>query len=101
MLITCPHCSTRNRVAAERLAEKPVCGRCSKELLAGAPVALQDRQRALQQQRRRVADMELVRTLYVAMTRAERYLSQPELTTILTAQAAQAAFVGDRLMLGR
>lgn len=40
MLITCPHCSTRNRVAAERLAEAPVCGRCSKELLAGAPVAL-------------------------------------------------------------
>jgi len=40
MLITCPHCSTRNRVATERLAEAPVCGRCSKELLAGAPVAL-------------------------------------------------------------
>jgi thioredoxin 2 len=40
MLITCPHCSTRNRVAAERLAESPVCGRCSKDLLAGAPVAL-------------------------------------------------------------
>jgi thioredoxin 2 len=40
MLITCPHCSTRNRVAAERLAEAPVCGRCSRELLAGAPVAL-------------------------------------------------------------
>lgn len=40
MLITCPHCSTRNRVAADRLAEEPVCGRCSKELLIGAPVAL-------------------------------------------------------------
>ncbi len=40
MLITCPHCSTRNRVATERLAEAPLCGRCSKELLAGAPVAL-------------------------------------------------------------
>ena len=40
MLITCPHCSTRNRVAAERLAEAPVCGRCSKGLLTGAPVAL-------------------------------------------------------------
>ena len=40
MLITCPHCSTRNRVAIERLAEAPVCGRCSKELLTGAPVAL-------------------------------------------------------------
>jgi thioredoxin 2 len=40
MLITCPHCSTRNRVAIERLAEGPVCGRCSKDLLAGAPVSL-------------------------------------------------------------
>lgn len=40
MLISCPHCSTRNRVATERLAEAPVCGRCTKELLAGAPVAL-------------------------------------------------------------
>lgn len=40
MLITCPHCSTRNRVAPDRLAAEPVCGRCSKELLIGAPVAL-------------------------------------------------------------
>lgn len=40
MLITCPHCSTRNRVAPDRLVEAPVCGRCSKELLRGAPVAL-------------------------------------------------------------
>jgi len=40
MLITCPHCSTRNRVEAARLAESPVCGKCAKELLAGAPVAL-------------------------------------------------------------
>ena len=40
MLITCPHCSTRNRVAPDRIAQAPVCGRCAKELLAGAPVAL-------------------------------------------------------------
>ena len=40
MLITCPHCSTRNRVAVERLADAPTCGRCSRELLAGAPVSL-------------------------------------------------------------
>ena len=40
MLITCPHCSTRNRVAPDRLAEAPACGRCAKELLRGAPVAL-------------------------------------------------------------
>ena len=40
MLITCPHCSTRNRVAPERLSEGPLCGQCSRELLSGAPVAL-------------------------------------------------------------
>lgn len=40
MLIDCPHCSTRNRVAADRLAEGPTCGRCGKDLLSGAPVAL-------------------------------------------------------------
>ena len=40
MLIACPHCSTRNRIALDRLSEEPVCGRCSKELLSGAPVAL-------------------------------------------------------------
>ena len=40
MLITCPHCSTRNRVADERLSQAPVCGRCAKELFSGAPVAL-------------------------------------------------------------
>lgn len=40
MLITCPHCSTKNRLAPDRLAEEPVCGRCAKELLSGAPVAL-------------------------------------------------------------
>jgi thioredoxin 2 len=40
MLLACPHCATRNRVAPDRLAEAPVCGRCGKELLSGAPVAL-------------------------------------------------------------
>lgn len=40
MLITCPHCSARNRVEPDRVDSKPVCGRCTKELLAGAPVAL-------------------------------------------------------------
>jgi thioredoxin 2 len=40
MLLTCPHCSTRNRVAPERADAEPVCGRCGKELLAGAPIAL-------------------------------------------------------------
>jgi thioredoxin 2 len=40
MLISCPHCATRNRVEPERIDAGPVCGRCAKELLAGAPVAL-------------------------------------------------------------
>lgn len=40
MLLTCPHCATRNRVEPGRLAENPVCGRCTRELLAGAPVVL-------------------------------------------------------------
>jgi thioredoxin 2 len=40
MLITCPHCATRNRVEPERIDARPVCGRCAKELLTGAPVAL-------------------------------------------------------------
>jgi thioredoxin 2 len=40
MLLTCPHCSTTNRVASERIDAEPVCGRCGKELLTGAPVAL-------------------------------------------------------------
>lgn len=41
MLIACPHCSTKNRVEPDRLAQKPVCGRCGRDLLAGVPVALE------------------------------------------------------------
>jgi thioredoxin 2 len=40
MLLTCPHCSSRNRVDPDRIDAGPVCGRCARELLAGAPVAL-------------------------------------------------------------
>jgi thioredoxin 2 len=40
MLITCPHCSMKNRVSPGRISDGPVCGRCAKELLAGAPVEL-------------------------------------------------------------
>jgi thioredoxin 2 len=43
MLIVCPSCLTRNRVEPERLGQGPVCGRCKSELLAPAPVALDDR----------------------------------------------------------
>jgi thioredoxin 2 len=40
MLIACPHCATKNRVEPDRLVQMPVCGRCGRDLLAGAPVAL-------------------------------------------------------------
>ena len=42
MLIACPHCSTKNRVEPDRLVHKPACGRCGMDLLAGAPVALDE-----------------------------------------------------------
>lgn len=42
MLLVCPHCATRNRVPAERLAEGPVCGRCGQPVAPREPVALGD-----------------------------------------------------------
>lgn len=42
MQIACPSCGTRNRVPDERLDEQPVCGRCSAELMAARPFALDD-----------------------------------------------------------
>jgi len=42
MLIVCPHCLTTNRVPDARLQDAPTCGRCSRELLGEAPVALDD-----------------------------------------------------------
>ena len=42
MLIVCPHCLTTNRVPDARLQDAPTCGQCSRELLAEAPVALDD-----------------------------------------------------------
>lgn len=38
--IVCPHCDAVNRVPEARLAEKPVCGKCSKLLFNAHPVAL-------------------------------------------------------------
>lgn len=38
--LACPHCAAVNRIAAQRLAESPNCGRCHKALFAAAPVAL-------------------------------------------------------------
>ena len=42
MLIVCPHCLKTNRVPMERAADDPTCGHCHRELLAAAPVALDD-----------------------------------------------------------
>jgi len=36
--IVCPHCDAVNRVAAERLADQPVCGKCAKALFVAAPL---------------------------------------------------------------
>jgi thioredoxin 2 len=35
--IVCPHCDAVNRVAAERLTDKPVCGKCAKALFTAQP----------------------------------------------------------------
>lgn len=43
MHVVCPSCLSVNRVAKERLAETPVCGKCRTRLLPGTPVALDDR----------------------------------------------------------
>ncbi|MFL6675374.1 MAG: thioredoxin TrxC [Massilia sp.] len=36
--IVCPHCDAVNRVAAERLADQPVCGKCANPLFVGKPL---------------------------------------------------------------
>lgn len=36
----CPHCATVNRVAPERLAQDPRCGRCKAPLFDGGPATL-------------------------------------------------------------
>lgn len=38
--IPCPHCHAANRVPAERLSERPNCGRCKSPLFTGHPVDL-------------------------------------------------------------
>ena len=40
LTIPCPHCSALNRVPAERLGERPVCGRCKQALFEGKPIEL-------------------------------------------------------------
>jgi thioredoxin 2 len=42
--IVCPHCDAVNRVASARLAEQPVCGKCSQALFTGKPVDVNSEQ---------------------------------------------------------
>ncbi len=40
MIITCPHCDTKNRVPDDRIDQHPHCGSCDKPLITGVPVDL-------------------------------------------------------------
>lgn len=42
MQLVCPACGAKNRLAAERLQDQPVCGKCGDALMAPHPVALTD-----------------------------------------------------------
>jgi thioredoxin 2 len=36
--VVCPHCDAVNRMARERLADQPVCGKCAQPLFVGMPL---------------------------------------------------------------
>ncbi|MDB5755619.1 MAG: thiol reductase thioredoxin [Massilia sp.] len=36
--VVCPHCEAVNRLERERLADQPVCGKCTKALFEGKPL---------------------------------------------------------------
>ncbi len=36
--IVCPHCDAVNRIAAERLRDQPVCGKCARALFTATPL---------------------------------------------------------------
>ena len=38
--IVCPHCNTVNRIATDRLQEKPLCGKCKRALFMARPLEL-------------------------------------------------------------
>lgn len=38
--IPCPHCNAVNRIPAERLGDRPACGKCRKPLFIQRPLAL-------------------------------------------------------------
>lgn len=39
-IVVCPHCHAANRLPADRLADRGVCGKCKQRLFSGAPVEL-------------------------------------------------------------
>jgi thioredoxin 2 len=41
--IVCPHCNAINRVAANRLADNPNCGKCRNRLFSAHPIELNGR----------------------------------------------------------
>jgi len=42
LIIVCPHCASANRLPAQRLADKPICGKCSQPLFHGHPIELDE-----------------------------------------------------------
>jgi len=38
--ISCPHCLTTNRLSAQRLSDRPKCGKCKEDIFSGKPVEL-------------------------------------------------------------
>ncbi|MES2016689.1 MAG: thioredoxin TrxC [Pseudomonadota bacterium] len=36
--LVCPHCDAVNRIAATRLHDAPVCGKCTRDLFTGTPL---------------------------------------------------------------
>ena len=38
IMVTCPFCGRRNRIAADRVADRPRCGECGRPLLVDRPV---------------------------------------------------------------
>lgn len=39
-IIVCPACHTVNRIPADKLSDRPVCGKCKKNLFTGRPLEL-------------------------------------------------------------
>jgi thioredoxin 2 len=40
--VVCPHCVSVNRIPSERLGDKPLCGKCGKQIFTAKPVELND-----------------------------------------------------------